>query len=112
MITSFTVDRATWLHGEGSLASVLLRVDGKKCCIGFLCLAAGVPKQEIYNAGTVAALEHAEHRALVPTALQTEPGRVLMTINDNPVLADHVREQKLIEGFKDIGIELTFTGWY
>lgn len=37
-----TIDRATWLHGEGGKASYLLRqTDQKRCCLGFLGSALG-----------------------------------------------------------------------
>lgn len=38
-----TVDRSTWLRGEGTLKSYLLRSDdGKMCCLGSFCLQMGV----------------------------------------------------------------------
>ena len=37
------IDRRTWLRGEGASQSFLLReADGKMCCLGFACLAAGL----------------------------------------------------------------------
>ncbi len=44
----FTIDRKTWLRGEGSLCSFLLRAeDGKQCCLGFYLKSCGVPSDEI-----------------------------------------------------------------
>lgn len=42
------IDRSKWLRGEGSYNSYLLRAtDKKQCCIGFLCEALGVPKDDL-----------------------------------------------------------------
>jgi len=46
------IDRAKWLRGEGSGPSRLLRKsDHKRCCIGFLCSALGVPDAQMENVG-------------------------------------------------------------
>jgi hypothetical protein len=48
------IDRATWLRGEGSTNSYLLRLhDGKKCCVGFYALACGRPEKEIADIQTL-----------------------------------------------------------
>jgi len=48
------IDRTKWLRGEGSDASRLLRPsDGKMCCLGFACLAAGYAPVNIENKSTV-----------------------------------------------------------
>jgi hypothetical protein len=56
------VDRATWLHGEGSMASKLQRRgDNKRCCVGFACIAYGVPEDQLLGHSSplvVAGLPH------------------------------------------------------
>lgn len=43
-----TVRRSTWLRGEGSFRSFLLRPsDGKMCCLGFCLVELGRSKEEI-----------------------------------------------------------------
>lgn len=44
----FTISRKTWLRGEGSTDSSLLRVkDGKMCCLGSICLQGGLTPSQI-----------------------------------------------------------------
>jgi hypothetical protein len=47
-VKKFTVKRKTWLRGEGSTKSALLREkDQKMCCLGFYSLATGYKPEEI-----------------------------------------------------------------
>lgn len=49
---TITIDRSRWLHGEGGHASKLQRAkDGKRCCIGFVCLAYGAAEADITDKG-------------------------------------------------------------
>ena len=51
-IKTLTIDRAKWLRGEDSVDTYLLRQrDGKMCCLGFLCLAAGFSRRDITDVG-------------------------------------------------------------
>jgi hypothetical protein len=51
-IKTLTIDRAKWLRGEDSVDTYLLRKrDGKMCCLGFLCLAAGFSRLDITDVG-------------------------------------------------------------
>ncbi len=117
MLTSFEVDRGRWIHGTGGASSRLQRAeDGKRCCLGFLCIAAGVPERHIVNRIRPWSLGQHEGAALIPEPLMrtdvNAPAVGLMQDNDDPTLTDVVRERRLITGFKRIGIELTFTGRY
>ena len=48
-----TIDRSKWLRGEGSPGSRLIRErDKKQCCIGFVCLTAGIPANGILGRGS------------------------------------------------------------
>ncbi len=117
MLLGFTVDRATWLHGEGGSASYLHRAsDGKKCCLGFMCRAAGVPKQYVTGQRATWKLEYVPKiKELLPALFLSEyhaDVTDLMRYNDDVGLDDGYREFKLIEGFKAIGLRLMFTGSY
>lgn len=49
-VKSFTVKRSKWLRGEGHGNSYLLRPnDGKMCCLGFLGIACGAEKEDIFD---------------------------------------------------------------
>ena len=45
-LTKVVVKRSKWLRGN-PVRSVLLNESGRMCCLGFACLAAGVPKTAI-----------------------------------------------------------------
>jgi hypothetical protein len=52
-VKKLTIDRETWLRGEGSSNSFLRRAgDGKQCCLGFYCLARGLSAEEITDSTT------------------------------------------------------------
>ncbi len=114
MITTFTVDRATWLRGEGCDASSLLRTgDGKMCCLGFLALACGVPSDAIENVASPSAMI-TEFREQLPAPIQDPsadaPVMRLMSVNDDEETTDVIRERLLTKVFSEIGIQVAFTG--
>ncbi len=130
MILSFEIDRATWLHGETSRESYLERPsDGKRCCLGFLSLACGVPEEHIAGKKIIGTLPLSA-TSLLPYALfqNLYVTSKLMLLNDillhagrpdllrhnidNPLSSDEEREQLLTETFREVGIEVTFTGSY
>jgi len=48
----FTIDRKTWLRGEGLSFSSLLRIkDNKRCCLGFYCQFLGVSDDDMLEIG-------------------------------------------------------------
>ncbi len=123
MITSFTVDRSRWLRGERN--SFLQRTtDGKRCCLGFLALACGVPESGIVGWELLSRLEH-QHFALLPEALKRNTAARgkqvllvdrLMELNDDYIgygfsklSSEAERELELAEAFREAGIEVTFT---
>ncbi len=120
MLTEFTVDRGSWLQGEGAVESLLLRFsDGKKCCLGFMCLAAGFSEASIMGLRLPLSLKRdVTVQALLPMlpavffASYDERTEELMGTNDAVDLERAEREDRLILGFKNLGIELTFTGSY
>ncbi len=119
MVTAFTVDRATWLHGEGADNSYLFRgMDGKKCCLGFLALACDVPVESILQRQLLSRLE-AAHWVLLPETMReaSHTLELLMELNDVPLnkcstnlQSDEDREQRLAAVFKKLDIDVTFTG--
>jgi hypothetical protein len=53
-MAKYIVDRRTWYRGmtdDGN--SLLLRSDGKRCCIGFVGQQCGIVDEELLNKGTV-----------------------------------------------------------
>ncbi len=110
---SFTVDRSRWLRGETARNSFLQREsDGKRCCLGFLALAAGVPEDAIIGKGGPCTLDLPQHKDQVADLFRT-PERYdslgeLMTVNDREDISDTQREAELTTLFQSAEIEVTF----
>ena len=111
----FTITRSNWLCGEGGRVSFLLRSsDGKKCCLGQYATACGIPDKNIINIQTPLAYDD-----FAPVVDGDAPLRELaseeneyiisqiMAINDGLHFGP-VREDRLIEEFKRLGIEVDF----
>ena len=92
-VKSFTIDRATWLHGEGADNSYLLRpTDGKMCCLGHYLKAVGIEEEAITSVDT--------------------PCQYLIKDNDDTTDSRNEKEYNIIAGFKEVGIDVSFTGSY
>ncbi len=110
------IDRTNWLRGEGPSDSYLLRSrDSKMCCLGFVAVSAGATREAITDRETPA---DSDVEACL-TGLVAEDGDLdintmvcdrMMTINDDSLLSDAEREQRLIEEASSIGYELEFVG--
>ena len=98
--------RLTWLRGEGSDKSTLLRSsDGKMCCLGFLALQLGAEESYIKGRdcpGQACKVNWPKSLSLY-TGAQSPLCVELMKINDGS--AD---EQELTEKFAEANIEVTF----
>jgi hypothetical protein len=118
-VKSFTIDRAIWLHGEGSGNSYLLRpFDGKMCCLGHYLKAVGVEDEAITSVDTPSDLPF-EIQKEIPSWLmggcriEVSPEcQKLMIDNDDTTDPRGEKEAAIIAGFKEVGIEVTFTGEY
>jgi hypothetical protein len=118
-VTSFTIDRKTWLQGEGSDESYLFRSrDGKQCCLGFYMEACAVPREKITSVMTPMGF-HLELRTQVPGWLFDEAHNnisdvcnILMRVNDLENENPSDKEKRIALLFKQAGIEVTFTGEY
>lgn len=122
------IEREKWLRGEGPEGSRLLRpIDGKMCCLGFLCLAKGKTPDEIrdkYSPGK-AGFTHEELPDLIKELstygdkLHTELCFDMMRVNDSIMFGRYVdapqgyiteseRESELTKLFAKMGVELEF----
>jgi hypothetical protein len=118
-VKSFTIDRATWLHGEGSEDSYLIRSrDSKKCCLGFYLENCGLPKEYLTDRMSPMGWD-AEMHARTPDWLfngnklrVSDACQLLMNTNDAPTDPPSEKEASIIAGFKAVGIEVSFTGSY
>ena len=112
------IDRAKWLRGDGG-ASLLLDPDtGAMCCLGFVCLAMGLPESAIRLRADPAQLETAARKAVPRLTAPHQEDLYGLTplsarairVNDDRFTADDRREAELVELFADADIALEFTG--
>lgn len=118
-IKKFTVDRRTWLRGEGGVSSKLMRSsDGKMCCLGFLGEACGLTKTALRDNGDFTDLSR-PLIAEIPQELvkrgdhvglysNTEIATQLMNLNDETGIDDIERERSLTCIFAQIGLTVEF----
>lgn len=115
-VTAFTIDRKTWLRGEGGEASALLRPgDGKMCCLGSYSLACGVSARSIKSKQAVSQMADRPMQMDWLVEVDKRIGNFsscesasLMTTNDDRYLPDYKRESDIIKKFAEQGITVTF----
>lgn len=110
----FVVKRSEWYRGKGSSASMLLRKDGMKCCIGFVGQQCGIPDYELMCRRQVWTFTRSCHLETVwPEWMMRAVGdytdiNKAYVFNDDPNISDTEREFKLAEIFKKNGDEIVF----
>jgi hypothetical protein len=101
------VKRSEWLRERGE--GYLLDEEGMKCCLGFRCEQAGIPKKNILDKDMPASV--VGKRAKLPKWLcqrfGDEAGRAAQ-INDDTKINDIVREAQLKNLFAEQGEEIEF----
>jgi hypothetical protein len=101
------INRHTWLRGEGSLLSYLLRPsDQRRCCLGQALGDAGMVDDDLNGNKSPAELD------VVPKQWQwlvhSAAASLLMRINDNIELTPGQREAQLTKVFAENGVEVEF----
>jgi len=114
-LATLVLDPDTWLRGEGSIPSALLRpYDGKMCCLGFECLRRGADKRAIESVKIPSGVRHHKIKRRVFEAKEA-PGlrreMAIAQINDDtgiPVTraGDLKRVRKLRPYFEKLGVRL------
>lgn len=113
VIHEFVIDRKTWYRGK-SRGSMLLREDGRKCCVGFYAESCGVPSNKLVFKGTIADLVNTwpELTVKFPHNFRDSSAynnlKHLYTTNDNTLLDESTRERLITEAFAQKGIKVTF----
>lgn len=121
-LTKVEIPRSTWLRGEGSAKSYLLRVeDGKMCCLGNALLARGFTKEQILDVASPREVAKKSNSLSRLNGLATESARgesiyghsaacwAMMESNDDLSLPDDEREATLIALAPQCGLEFSFT---
>jgi hypothetical protein len=128
------IDRSQWRTGGRKYdvshgKTLLLNEQGNMCCLGFYCLQLGeLTENEIKHKGDFASFdvdesllknknmkkvafvydEDGENAVILNTLFSDEA----IEINDDGNIDSYTREQKLIEHFKQIDVEVVFTNDY
>jgi hypothetical protein len=118
-IMKFVVDRKTWFRGTGGIdqGSALLRVDGTRCCIGFVAQQCGIPDSDILNRTAVRVeskpMDSVQCDERWPKWFEYGHNNDLATAyhtNDTLGISEFDREAKLREIFAKHGDEIVFEG--
>jgi hypothetical protein len=116
---TFTIKRSAWLRGDPENSRLLRASDGKKCCLGFYCLAVGVPKKAVRATTSPARpnvhpilpldakwLVNRHNRPLWPKA--SPDCYDLMRVNDDPYINDAEREKEIRRLFAKHDVRVKF----
>lgn len=104
----FTIVEKKWARGGKNGASRLENEDGFRCCLGFLCLAAGAKSVEGFAMPGGLSKKNPKIRRELPT-LVLENGETsksaweIARINDNRSISDSKRKLQLAPLFAKIG---------
>lgn len=119
------IDRSIWstgTHGKG--ITQLLNDHGYKCCLGFECLRLGCMEDEIRNEGDPCEVlkpltnlndfneGYNENGDYFSECYSSEFAIRAMKINDDENIDDEIREDKISEHFKKVGITVEFINEY
>ena len=113
----FTVVRDEWLKGDEEEASKLeSKTTGKKCCLGFFGLAAGVKSEYLLGKYAPSDLEEEDSIKFGKLLTRTSNGEFretplcdqIMTVNDSMLTTGYTREVRLRSLFKEAGHEIEF----
>ena len=112
-----TIDRSNWYRGKGPIGSRLLTNGGKMCCLGFDAITCGLNPEEIRgkpvpkdlnsrwigDPGLPQSHPYIQSRVLSSFG-DNIVGRLVIT-NDNALLSESEREDKITTLFKQLGYD-------
>ena len=118
------IDRRTWLRGEGSRKSYLLRTeDDKRCCLGFYAKECGLPDSQIQERVSLRSLFFTgseipnfnwlgANRRLYNDSKDPKRKRelhdLLTEANDDEVISEQQREERITNLFAQAGFTVRF----
>lgn len=111
-----TIVRSRWARGGINGPSRMLNDHGNLCCLGFLGRACGYPDYLLQRRPDPVSVVRAQlhTQCSFPKGLLTDGdcltdiGHSLVNANDNPTLAEDVREEHIASLMTEIGVEVTF----
>lgn len=108
----FTVDRATWARGGEFNTRLINRLNGRKCCLGFLGESLGIDPSCLIDRPYPY-----QNDPRWPDWMFEQNPRLhelnktgLAAINDDKGLPEPEREAKLTEEFALLGVDVEFVG--
>ena len=112
----FTIIREMWLRGDDGDQTFLLDDMGRRCCLGFYLQACGLTDEELQDVAVPAEVKPGlpEEARWLRSVEHEGPGKqvtrdsLLMEANDGSSVPEDVREESIVELFKEQGIEVLF----
>lgn len=105
------IERSRWNNYSAPRDFTYLKwpEDGSMCCMGFMCLAAGVPEDRLLN------VERPDYLDIVPAPFKGQSSIIheLIGLNDEECSAvrdSEVREQRITNAAVALGFQVTFEG--
>lgn len=105
-------------EGLAAESSLLSKANGRMCCLGFACKAAGVDAKGLLEVGMPDDLKHASRKKVyqafpwlfdsVSTDLNSDTASKLASVNDADDLTNTQRKRKVIALFKANGVKVKF----
>ena len=109
------VKRSKWLRGDPDKSCLRDKQSGKKCCLGFLTLAAGFIARQINGklqpddlTKCIKGLTKPENSGDKILPINTKTCKNMMNINDDKNIDDETREKKISREGKRIGVNFKF----
>lgn len=117
------IDRSKWICESPSpdrcdLGTIALRnTKGYRCCLGFACEAAGLPRESLIGNSNPYSTNSVIEGLTIPVpgtaaVMDTLLAAKAIIINDDPEKTQPTKEKELRELFKSFGYQLVFKGSY
>lgn len=118
-LKSFRVSKRMWFRGHGigkdepHNSELIRSADNKKCCLGFFCLQAGVPRHLLIDTATPSCIAIPVPQLVThddDLAYDDKPTvRAIMSVNDDVEITDPQRITRLRKLFRRLGVRAIFT---
>ena len=110
-MATFTVKRSKWYRGQGGdFSALLLRNDGKRCCIGFVGQQCGIPDKALLNRAVAFDVRDDRWPKWILEVNKSASTDIYEAygVNDSATISDAERERRLKAIFKRNGDRIRF----
>lgn len=109
-VTEFTIDVESWLCGETSSLSYLVRAsDSKQCCVGQWLVASGVPTHNMIGVRNIDELRRNGGGDWLALNQFRVPDSGIYELNDDKNVDETTRREELRDKFKSLGVTVHFS---